>query len=168
MSTETIFVEIKGPDVKGESTAEQGKDKIEILSWNHGVAMPLTSGASNTARASGRAAFQDFTFTKYVDITTPTLNLLVTGGDNIKSIELTVFQADTNGGKMLQYYTITLEDCILTSTSVSGSSSDRPVETLSVNFRKIKWSYAKLGQPSPGGNKGKAEGAWSLAENKKA
>jgi type VI secretion system secreted protein Hcp len=165
MSSGTIFIEIDG--VKGESTAEQGKDKIEILSWNHGVAMPLTSGASNTARAHGRTVHQDFSFTKYVDITTPTLALKCSGGDDIKKIELTIFQADKNDGPMVQYYTITLEDCILTNVSISGGPGDRPVETVSVNYRKIKWSYKKQGAPSPGGDKGKAEAGWDLEKNKK-
>jgi type VI secretion system secreted protein Hcp len=160
----TNFIEIDG--IKGESTASQGKDKIEILSWSHGVAMPLTSGASNTARAHGRSVHQDFTFTKYVDITTPTLNLKCTGGDDIKKIELTVFQADKSDGPDVQYYTITFDDVILTNVSVSGGS-DRPIETVTFNYRKVKWSYAKQGAPSPGGNKGKAESGWSLEENKK-
>jgi type VI secretion system secreted protein Hcp len=160
----TNFIEIDG--IKGETTAAQGKDKIEVLSWSHGVSMPLTSGASNTARAHGRSVHQDFTFTKYIDITTPTLNLKCTGGDDIKKIELTVFQADKADGPDVQYYTITMEDVILTSVSIGGGG-DRPIETVTFNYRKIKWSYAKQGNPSPGGNKGKAEAGWSLEENKK-
>ena len=160
----TNFIEIDG--IKGETTAAQGKDKIEVLSWSHGVSMPLTSGASNTARAHGRSVHQDFTFTKYIDITTPTLNLKCTGGDDIKKVELTVFQADKADGPDVQYYTITMEDVILTSVSIGGGG-DRPIETVTFNYRKIKWSYAKQGNPSPGGNKGKAEAGWSLEENKK-
>ena len=49
---QNIFWEIEG--IKGESTSAQGKDMIELLSFNHGVSMPLTHGPSNTSRASGR------------------------------------------------------------------------------------------------------------------
>ena len=38
------FLEIEG--IKGESTSAQGKDMIEILSFSHGVSMPLTAGSS--------------------------------------------------------------------------------------------------------------------------
>lgn len=162
---ETTFIEIEG--VKGESTATQGKDKMEILSFSHGVAMPLTAGASSNARAHGRCQHQDFTFTKYLDIASPTLNLKVCGGDNIKKIELTVFQADKNDGDMVQYYKITFTDCIMTNVSVSGGSGGRPVETITFNYRKIAWSYAQQGQPSPAGKKGSTEGAWDLEANKK-
>lgn len=163
--SDTCFIAIDG--VKGESTATQGKDKIEVLSWSHGVSMPLTAGASNNARASGRCQHQDFTFSKYLDISTPTINLKVSGGDNIKQIELTVFQADKNDGDMVQYYKILFSDCIITNFSVSGGSGGRPVETVTFNYRKIAWSYAQQGQQSPAGKKGTAEGAWDLEQNKK-
>ena len=163
--SDTCFMAIDG--VKGESTATQGKDKIEVLSWSHGVSMPLTSGASNNARASGRCQHQDFTFSKYLDISTPTINLKVSGGDNIKTIELTVFQADKNDGDMVQYYKILFSDCIVTNFSVSGGGGGRPVETVTFNYRKIAWSYAQQAQQSPAGKKGTAEGAWDLEQNKK-
>jgi type VI secretion system secreted protein Hcp len=163
--SETSFIAIDG--VKGESTASQGKDKIEVLSFSHGVTMSLTSGASSNARAHGRCQHQDFTFSKFLDIASPTLNLKVSGGDNIKQIELTVFQADKNDGDMVQYYKMVFSDCILTSVSVSGGSGGRPIETVTFNYRKIAWSYAQQGQPSPAGKKGTAEGAWDLEQNKK-
>jgi type VI secretion system secreted protein Hcp len=163
--SETTFMAIDG--VKGESTASQGKDKIEVLSFSHGIAMALTSGASANARAHGRCIHQDFTFSKFLDITSPTLNLKVSGGDNIKQIELTVFQADKNDGDMVQYYKILFTDCILTNVSVSGGSGGRPIETITFNYRKIAWSYAQQGQPAPAGKKGTAEGAWDLEQNKK-
>lgn len=162
---DNAFIEIEG--IKGESTSAQGKDKIEILSFSHGVAMPLTSGASNTSRAHGRAVHQDFTFTKYLDIASPTLNLKCSGGDDIKKIELTVFQADVADGQPIQYYTITFESCIVTNVSVSGGGGGRPVETVTFNYRTVRWSYAKQGTGSPGGNKGKAEAGWDLEANKK-
>jgi type VI secretion system secreted protein Hcp len=163
--SETSFIQIDG--VKGESTATQGKDKIEVMSFSHGISMPLTAGASSNARAHGRCVHQDFTFTKYLDIATPTINLKVCGGDNIKTIELTVFQADANAGDMIQYYKILFSDCIITNVSMSGGSGGRPVETVTFNYRKIAWTYAQQGQPSPAGKKGSAEGAWNLEENKK-
>lgn len=163
--SETSFIKIDG--VVGESTATQGKDKIEVLSFSHGISMPLTAGASSNARAHGRCVHQDFTFSKFLDISTPTINLKVSGGDNIKTIELTVFQADKNDGDMVQYYKILFSDCIITNVSISGGSGGRPVETVTFNYRKVAWSYAQQGQPSPAGKKGTAEGAWDLEQNKK-
>jgi type VI secretion system secreted protein Hcp len=162
---DNTFIKIDG--IKGESTSAQRPEDIEILSFSHGVAMPLTSGASNTARAHGRCVHQDFTFTKFVDISSPTLNLRCSSGDDIKSIELTLFQADVQD-KPIQYYTVTFEHCIITNVSVSGGGGGRPVETVSFNYQTIKWSYAQQKQQAPGGNKGKAEAKWDLTTNKAA
>jgi len=41
---------------------------IEVMSFNHGVSMPLTAGPSNTSRASGRCVHQDFTLTKTFEL----------------------------------------------------------------------------------------------------
>jgi type VI secretion system secreted protein Hcp len=162
---ETTFFAFDG--IKGESTTTQGKDKFEVLSFSHGVSMPLTAGASQNARAHGRCVHQDFTFSKYLDIASPTLNLKVSGGDNIKTAELTVFQADAAAGDMIQYYKIVFTDCIITNVSLSGGSGGRPVETISFNYRKVAWTYAQQGPQSPAGKKGSAEGAWDLEQNKK-
>ena len=89
---QNIFWEIEG--IKGESTSAQGKDFIELLSYNHGVSMPLTHGPSNTSRASGRCVHQDFTVTKHADLASPTLNLKCCGGEDIKSIEVGLVFSD--------------------------------------------------------------------------
>lgn len=157
------FVEIEG--IKGESTSAQGKDQIEILSFNHGVSMPLTSGPSNTSRASGRAVHQDFTITKYFDIASPTLHLKCSAGEDIKSIKIHIWKADA-AANPIEYITYTMESCIVTSVSVGGGSGDQPIETVTFNYKKITWDYNQQLQPSPGGKKGKSSSSWSLEENK--
>lgn len=158
---QNMFWEIEG--IKGESTSEQGKDMIEILSYNHGVSMPLTSGPSNVSRASGRCVHQDFTVTKYVDIASPTLNLRCCGGEDIKSMKVHVWKADAAGAP-IEYLTYTLESCIITSVSVGGGG-DQPIETITFNYKKITWDYNQQLQPSPGGKKGKSSTAFDLEKN---
>jgi type VI secretion system secreted protein Hcp len=160
-----MFLEIKGPDVKGESTSAQGTDQIEVLSFSHGVSMPLTFGASNTSRAHGRAQHQDFTISKYVDLASPTLNLLCCGGDNIKTITLHVFKADANSSTPIEYLKYTLENVIITSVAVGGSGGDAPTETVTFNYGKITWDYIKQGHTSGNANKGTASSSWDLSKN---
>lgn len=159
---QNIFWEIEG--IKGESTSDQGKQMIELLSYSHGVAMPLTSGPSNTSRASGRCVHQDFTITKYFDITSPTLNLRCSGGEDIKGMKVHIWKADA-AGKPHKYVQYTFDSCILTSISVGGGS-DQPIETVTFSYKKITWDYMQQLESSPGGNKGKASTNWSLQENK--
>lgn len=158
---QNIFWEIDG--IKGESTSEQGKEMVELLSYNHGVSMPLTAGPSNTSRASGRAVHQDFTVTKYLDITSPTLNLKCSGGEDIKAMKIHVWKADA-AGKPHKYMQYTFDSVIVTSVTV-GAGGDQPIETVTFNYKKITWDYAQQLQAAPGGAKGKASANWSLEKN---
>lgn len=164
---QNMYLEIKSPDVKGESTSSQGTDMIEVLSFSHGVSMPLTFGASNTSRAHGRCQHQDFTVSKYVDLASPTLNGLACGGDDIKSITLHVFKADANSTTPIEYLTYTLENCIVTSVAVGGSGGDAPTETVTFNYSKITWNYIKQGAEAGGTAKGNVSTIWDLTKNAK-
>jgi type VI secretion system secreted protein Hcp len=159
---QNIFWEIDG--IKGESTSDQGKDMVELLSFSHGVAMPLTQGPSNTSRASGRCVHQDMTVTKHFDISSPTLHLKCCGGEDIKAMKIHIWKADA-AGKPLKYIQYTFDSAILTSVSVSGGG-DQPIETVTFSYKKITWDYGQQLQAAPGGNKGKASSNWSLELNK--
>ena len=137
---------------------------IEVLSYSHGVSMPLTFGSSNTSRAHGRCQHQDFTISKYVDITSPELNLYCAGGDDIKTITLYCYKADANSTKPILYLKYTLESCIITSVAVGGSS-DAPTETVTFNYSKITWDYIKQGPAAGGANKGTMSKSWDSSKN---
>lgn len=162
---QNMYLEIKGPDIKGESTSRQGKDMIEILSYSHGVSMPLTFGASNASRAHGRCQHQDFTISKYVDIASPMLNLVCCGGDDIKTITLHIYKADAHGTKPIEYLKYTMESCIVTSVAVGGSGGDAPTETVTFNYGKMTWDYIKQGHAAGGANKGTMSKSWDLSAN---
>ncbi|MGK3989119.1 type VI secretion system tube protein Hcp [Sorangium sp. So ce136] len=159
---QNVFLEIDG--IKGESTSDQGKSMIELLSFNHGISMPLTAGPSNTSRASGRCVHNDFSVTKYLDIASPTLNLKCCGGDDIKSIKVHLWKADA-AGKPHKYMEYTFESCIITSVSVTGGS-DQPIENLTFNYKIICWNYAVQNPEAPGGAKGKSSACFDLGKNK--
>src|SRR5438874_13103650 len=83
-----------GDTVKGESTLNGYKDKIEILSFSHGVAQQITGDQSNTKRTSGKPNHQDFTVTKYLDLATPKLIDFCNQAKPVPTVNITVGQND--------------------------------------------------------------------------
>jgi type VI secretion system secreted protein Hcp len=157
------LLEIDG--VKGESTHKMGKDQIELLSYSNGESMPMERTNSNTSRASGRADHKDFTISKLLDLSSPTLYEKCCTGEEIKSIKLHVFKADAKGAP-LEFVTYVFENCLITSISMSGSTDGQPTESVSFNYLTVKWTYNQQ-EAAKGGKKGKSEGGWSVKENKK-
>jgi type VI secretion system Hcp family effector len=157
---------LKVDAIPGESTSDQGTGQIELLSWSHSVSMPISSGhASGVSVKHGRADFADLTISKYMDKTTPVWNQRVSSGENIATATLTIFQADGASGKAVLYYQIDLQDIIVTSYSVGAGGGDLPVETITLHFNQIQWTYAVQNKQAPGGNSGQAVAGWDLEKN---
>ena len=134
---EQIFLKVDG--IKGESTSNQGKDEIEVLSYSHGIAMPVAHSVSGGQRTHGRAQVQDFTINKHVDATSPVFMKYCADGINIKTMTLRHLRADTLADKAVPLFTIDMDNVLVT--SVSGGGSDQPMESISFNFSKVTWTY---------------------------
>ena len=149
------------PDIKGQSTLKGFEDKIEILSFSHGVAMQITASPSVTERTSGRPNHQDLTISKYVDLSTCPMLAACNAGTNLKTVTVTVGRNDA--GTILPYLVITLDNTIVSSSSVSSGGGDRPMETVTLNYTKIKWDFTE--QKADTGKKGNNGAVWDLALN---
>lgn len=144
------FLKIEG--VKGESRDETHKDQIEILSFSWGVSNPSVAGGQG-----GKASFQDISFTKVMDKSSPLLMLGCASGRHYPEVIL-YLRTPTNAGAAgpVTYLTITLTDVMVTSFQVSGhggDSSARPTEQFSLNYAKIKLEYVPI---NPDGRPGDA------------
>ncbi|NHN76985.1 type VI secretion system tube protein Hcp [Azotobacter chroococcum] len=154
-----------GDDIKGDSQIEGYTDKIELMSYSHNVAMQVTNDVSNTERTSGKPHIGEFTVTKFVDTSTPSLNEYCCAGKAIPEVKITVGRnsAESNG-QILPFIVYTLNNTVLSNVSVSGGAGGKPVETLSLNFTKIKWELTA--QKNDGSKEGTAASTWDLAANK--
>jgi type VI secretion system secreted protein Hcp len=130
-----IFLKLDG--VEGESIDAKHPKEIEVLSFSHGLSMPppLPGGGGG-----GKASFSDFNITKLVDKSTPILFLKCAQGAHINEALLVLRQSGASG---FEFYKIKLTDVLITSVQTSGSSGgdNRPVESISLNFTKIEWTY---------------------------
>lgn len=154
-----------GDDIKGDSKLEGYADKIEILSYSHNVAMQVTNDVSNTERTSGKAHVGEFTLTKFIDTATPNLNLYCVSGKAIAQAKITVGRNAAEGsGQILPFFVYTLDNVVFSNVSVSGGAGGKPVETISLNFTKIKWELTT--QKSDGVKEGTAATVWDMKTNK--
>lgn len=159
-----IYIKIKGHD--GEVTEKGFEKNIGVLSFSHGLSMPINRSHTNVSSPSGTAVHQDFTFTKYLDSTTPGLNAAVVGGKNIAEALITILEADTEKGATVPLYTISFKNLIIASISIGGSIGDKPVETISFVYHEILWTFQKHKNVSPGNVPGKIPAGWNLSTNK--
>jgi len=154
-----------GADIKGDSLLEGYADKIELMSYSHNVAMQVTNDVSNSERTSGRPHIGEFTLTKFIDTSTPTLNEYCCSGKPIAEAKITIGRNAAEGdGKIMAFIVYTLSNVVLSNVSVSGGTGGKPVETLSLNFTKIKWELTA--QKDDGTKEGTAASTWDLAANK--
>jgi type VI secretion system secreted protein Hcp len=59
-----------------------------------------------------------------------------------------------------------MDNTIVSSVSVSSGGGDRPTETITLNYSKIKWDYTE--QQVGTGKKGNNGAVWDLATNQPA
>ena len=129
-SSANVFLKLDG--VQGESTDSNHVGEIEVSSFNWpGVTNPGSGGSG-----AGKVTVNDFTITKHIDKSSPTLMQACAGGKHFPSATITVRKA---GGTQQEYLTYTMSDVQISSVQQAGS--DQPTEQLSLNFSKISVKY---------------------------
>jgi type VI secretion system secreted protein Hcp len=151
-----------GDDIKGESKLSDFTDKIELLSYSHGVAQQITGDQSNTKRTSGKPNHQDFTVTKYVDLASCKLIDYCNQAKPIASVTITVGQNDN--GAVIKYFTYVFTNALISSVSVGGGGGGKPQETVTFNYTKMTWTYNQ--QKEEVGTSGNNSAIWDLSTNK--
>lgn len=133
-----IYLEYEG--IKGNVTAEGYKDHIGIESVQFGVARAITMESGRMAnREATRPTLSEVTLTKIADNSATALfKEAVTGAAGKKAV---IKFVQTGADKVVEYMTYTLEDCLVSSYSISGTGESDPVESISLSFSKITVNY---------------------------
>lgn len=126
--------------IKGESADKKHAETIEIDSFSWGCTNAGSMGRGGGG-GTGKVQFQDIHFTKQTDKSTPLLVQAACVNKAVKKAVLYARKASQNGP--VEYYTITLEECIVSSYQSQGNSGDSsvPVDSFSLNFTKFKLDY---------------------------
>jgi len=157
---------LKVDTIPGESTDDKHKDWIEVLSFSHGMHQPASATKSSAGGATAeRCEHSDFSIVKALDKASPKIYEGCCTGKHLKTVTLEMCRA---GGDKLKYMEVKMEEVIISSVRPGGSSKGGdafPIEEVSFNYGKIKWTYTqqKRADGSGGGN---VTGGWDLTANK--
>lgn len=149
--------------VEGESSIEGYENQIMCHSFTHSVQNSLHTDVSNVGRSRGRVDHSDFTITKYADKSSPLLNYKCCIGANLGTVTFTVLRS-TGEKAHAPEMIYTMENTMISNVSISGGGGDTPVETVSLNYTKIKWEVKvqdeKVTEP------GSIASEWDVTVNK--
>jgi type VI secretion system secreted protein Hcp len=153
--------------INGETTLTGFDNCVEVLSFSHGVSQSVLPTTSHTGRTVGRPNFQDMTVSKTLDATSPVLNYNCAKAANLGSVKLHLVRQDANDEGDLEnafaYMVYQMDNAIISSVSIGGGGGGLPVETITLNFSKITWTYKK--QKEAMGEEGNIENSWDQTTN---
>jgi type VI secretion system secreted protein Hcp len=131
-----IFAKIG--DIKGESADSKHKDEIEVLAWSWGVSQggSMSMGGGG---GQGKASFNDFHITHFIDKASPNLLKACATGEHIK--EATIIARKAGKGQQ-EFLIVKMNDLIITGVAPSGNGSDGGlVENVAMQCAKIDLEY---------------------------
>jgi len=137
-----------GATLDGNSSAKGHEKWIEVLAWSHGFSQPTTAATKTSdQQATSRANHMDFSFTKFYDNSSDDITKACWTGQQLKEIVVSCFRAsgaaDVGGGST-NYLTITMEDVIISNYNISGGGDELPIENITLNYTKIKYSFTPV------------------------
>ena len=154
-----LFLQIDG--IEGESLDEDYPGSMDILSWSEGLAIPVQIDIGGGGSA-GKASAQSISITKLIDRASPGLRFSLARGELLPTASIIVRKSISDN--RYEMFRIDLTDVRLETVSASASSGgDRPIESLSLFFTKIRWTYTPA---DPTGKTGaKIIRGWDFSKN---
>ena len=154
---------LKLGDIKGESTAPDHEDSIEIMSFSVGTSINVTNRSTSGSPTDGAPQPHDVAVTKSVDASSPLLYRACCQGQLIKEATISVNRTDGAGGQV-EYLQIKMTDVIISSFSQGGGGGSMPLDTISLNYGTINFTYVKTSGSDPSAQ-GNIAGGWNFEEN---
>ncbi|MFO0602297.1 MAG: type VI secretion system tube protein TssD [Polyangiales bacterium] len=146
-----LYLKANGMDIQGESTiASLGRDNsIECVALDFAV---KTARESGSGMATGRRQYEPLRFRKRIDKSTPLLAKALVENQRIEAAFKFFRPSPAGDGTTQMFFQIELEqgrlasqNLILPDTLVPASSTDPPLEEITVVFHTITWTYTDGG-----------------------
>lgn len=152
---------LKIDSINGESASKGHEKWIEIDDWNWGL-RNTGPGVSGGVRSTGKAIFEDFSWSQQVDASVVPLFLGVADGKQFKDATLDVTRS--NGQQTsASFFQMIFKEVTLSSLHTSGSGADQQA-TASLAYEAVQLRYRP--QDAKGGYGAWIEGQFSLKDNK--
>jgi type VI secretion system secreted protein Hcp len=153
--------------IKGSVTEEGHKEWVELQSCQFGASRPIsTTPGQGVNRAGSAASVSEIMSTKSLDKSS--VNLFKTAVGNGEGGKKCVIDfCRMEGNKMEVYLTITMEDTLISSHTISahgGDAHSQPMESFSLNFTKIEFAMTNRDSKDKSGAKDRAN--FNLATGK--
>ncbi len=130
--SQDMFIKFDG--IEGQSVDKNHKNWIDVIDYKMGCLQTIEKGTASDV--SGRALFEPFAFTHFVDKSTPKFLQACMNGQKITKAEFSVCQAVA--GKQEEIIAIILENIKIKSAEVIAND-DNPVEQVELVFAKATW-----------------------------
>ncbi|HLJ06198.1 MAG TPA: type VI secretion system tube protein Hcp [Acetobacteraceae bacterium] len=115
---------------------------IELTSMQLGVGRNIgTAARGSKTREASEPHFSEVTITKTLDKSSTKLFVEAVAGDLSKTVKLKC--TTTTANKVDTYLAIELSNCAASAMSISATPDGIPVESLSINFTKIMFTYTE-------------------------
>lgn len=133
-----IYLEYEG--VQGNVTADGYDKHIAVLSCQFGVGRAISMEPGNMSnREATRPSISEVTLTKLADNSVTSIFKEAVTGSGGKTV--TIKFVRTGADKVQEYMSYTLENCLVSSYSISADAENEPVENISLSFSKMMINY---------------------------
>jgi len=127
-------------EIKGNSIVPDHANWIGVDSVQFGCGRAISVKGNGTDRDTGTASVSEVTVSRGTDIVSPILFKQSLVGSSLGTATFHWLQTGSDPKKPQVFVTVILSDAIVSSYSF-GSGSERPSESLSINFTKISYQY---------------------------
>ena len=166
MSNVVGYVDFGG-ELKGNSQDAKHKEWIEVLSVSQSVNRNINpTSKPRDALSKSQVQLGGIELQKNADETSPLLSGFVCEGHVFPEVTIDLVRVGPQGNEV--FYQMVLKDAYLTNHMLGcqGMGSIETLETMTICFNEIKWSYMK--KDEKGKPQGSVDAGWNVGQNKKA
>jgi type VI secretion system Hcp family effector len=163
-SVAAFNIYLRLPGIEGEAVKRGHENWIQVTSFRWGVSQGAPIPGSRGARAA--PSFSEITIVKHLDRSSPLLARTCAEGKALADAQLVYY--GPSGTTVAPLGTIQLSNVRITSVMVESGengNSGRPVETVTLSFGRVEWTYNEI-DPVTGRPRNTVTTGWDLGTNR--